>query len=280
MIQGYAIYLRTHRKTGKQYGGMTWWTKPTQTAQRACRIRWQAEDRNGIRGLFGGFDSQIILSERRCDIPLCSDGLYRIRIAVDESAVVESIPVDVRLNKISPLLQLHGLALNEALLGVGGRIGGRTQGRLNVENGHLLRLRPLQVAAGKKHQENKTGIFAPNFDRQKASQLGGVRAKELGAGIHAQTYDDHVRIGRINGRKHKEKGTGIFAPGMQQRGGLAAVASGQLAEARRVYQSKAKKYTVLCRVPDCGAFVSAKGLCSRCYARVTTRKRRAALKQY
>lgn len=64
MILGYAIYLRTHRATGKQYGGMVWWTKPNQTAEKACMRRWKNQDRHGIHGFFGGFDSQIILRER------------------------------------------------------------------------------------------------------------------------------------------------------------------------------------------------------------------------
>ena len=53
MIQGYAIYLRTHRETGMQYGGCCWWTKPQQTPEKACHVRWKVEDKAGIRGLFG-----------------------------------------------------------------------------------------------------------------------------------------------------------------------------------------------------------------------------------
>lgn len=234
MIQGYAIYLRTHRKTGQQYGGMVWWTTPTQTAEKACRIRWQAEDRRGIRCLFGGFDSKIMYTEKRTNAPVMSEGLYRIRIAVDEQKIVDTILPALRLNRVDPLMQLYGVSLNEAILGVGGRIGGKTQGRRNVENGHLARLRHLQQIVGCMHRDNHTGIFSPEFQdrRKQISRTTGIRMKKQGRGIHAQTQEERIQLGRISGQKHKMMGTGIFAPGMQAKGGHAAVISGQLAAAR------------------------------------------------
>ena len=225
MIQGYAIYLRTHRETGQQYGGAVWWSNPNQTPEKAVRVRWRREDHDGIRGLFGGFDSKIILAERRADVFECSDGAYHIRIAVDEHRVIESIPLAQRLNLFSPLVQLCAGFRDEALTRMAGRAGFQAQSRT------------VRVAAGQKARDMSLGIFAPNFDRSasgiKGGSIGG-RSKSPAKMTAALRNLPSREIKRASGIKAKESRTGIFAQGFDKGsggriGGRKNVESGHLA---------------------------------------------------
>ena len=226
MIQGYAIYLRTHRKTGKQYGGCVWWTKATQTVEAACRNRWTAENRIGIGGLFGGFNSQIILSEKRNTVPNISDGLYRIRIAVDEAKIVEAIPEKLRLNRISPLAQLQLGLIREVTLGLGGRttharhpelakLAGQRNGRKNAENkiGFCGRTSEQMKVdgrkggliggpiAGRNHFQNRTGFFGWSAEQKKehqikAGRIAGAKSKQTKTGVHGLTQEQRHAAGQ------------------------------------------------------------------------------------
>jgi hypothetical protein len=207
MIQGYAIYLRTHRETGQQYVGCVWGSKVNWVAEKACVKRWKYEDWLGIAGLFGGFDSTIVLTEKRVDAPAMSEGLYHIRIAVDEARVMEAIPTVLCLNKISPLLQLKPNWLNEEIR----KLGQQKAGRRNAVSGHMRRIGALgrthahQVAAG---QANVT-----------SGHIYRVNA--------ALTADDRHRIVVLGGRAavaaKRAKGTPIFPVGVQQRNGVRAM---------------------------------------------------------
>src|SRR5258708_28898728 len=151
MIQGYAIYLRTHRETGRQYGGCVWWTNSNGTAEKSCARRWKIEDRIGIRGLFGGFDSKMILTEVRSDAPEMSEGLYRIRIASDEQTTIDRIAADRRLNLINPLGVFGGLELREEFC----RLGGRNAAQACKEKG--------------------IGIFGLSEDQQKQTRFPSLK---------------------------------------------------------------------------------------------------------
>lgn len=189
MIQGYAIYLRTHRETGKQYAGCVWGTKPNWTAEKACASRWRVEDCKGISGLFGGFDSEIILSERRKDAPEMSDGLYRIRIAVDETKIIDAIPMALRLNLVSPLVQSQIGLMRDVTLGLGGRLQGPIQGRKNAESGQIQALGRIQ---GPKNAEN--GRRLGHIQGRKMAengQLASIRALP-------QTKDAQRIVGQKN----------------------------------------------------------------------------------
>jgi hypothetical protein len=185
MIHGYAIYLRTHQLTGKQYGGCVWWTKRDWTAEKSCLRRWRREDRDGIRGLFGGFSSEIVLTKNRRDIPICSEGMYHIRIAVDEAAVIDAIPPAFRLNKTSPLLQLNSASTSEEIVRFANEI----------------------------QRENNLGIYGITFEQKQAIGRKNYTNKVGLFNIAAEEWEKiHRAGGSKSGRKHKENGTGIFAP--------------------------------------------------------------------
>lgn len=172
MIQGYAIYLRTHRATGKQYGGLVWWTKPNGSAEKSCTRRWKTEDRDGIRTLFGGFDSKIILSEKRETSPPMSEGMYRIRMLVDEDTAVTGIPKERRLNLMLPLAQINHASIREDCTRIGGLLTGRANGLRN--------------------KESRIGIFAVEYDKGAGGRIGGASNRTSG---HIQ------RIGTDAGRR-------------------------------------------------------------------------------
>jgi len=192
MIQGYAIYLRTHRETGKQYAGAVWGSNLSWVAESACARRWRYEDRKGIRGLHA-FDSVIVYQERRADAPPCSDGMYHIRIAVDEAAAIDAIPPHQQLNHVSPLLQLHLSSLSEEVL----RIGGERKARGGYASGVL-------------HVKLKLGIFAPDYDKTAPGKIGGVRthllhpnqAKEAGLKNVANGHLSRIRRFAAHRRWH------------------------------------------------------------------------------
>jgi hypothetical protein len=204
MIQGYAIYLRTHRKTGKQYGGMCWWTKPTQTPEKACTRRWRAEDTTGIRGLFGGFDSKIVLAEQRSKAPACSDGFYRIRIAVDEDRTIQAIPARRRLNLLSPFVHLSLGFFHEEVA----RIGGYTQGVINAQKG-------LGVCGRSPQQRikdaRKGNLALSGAVRAAGGRTAGRLTKAKGIGIFGMTRDQRIEVAR--------KGGSLGGALGQQRGG-------------------------------------------------------------
>jgi hypothetical protein len=189
MIQGYAIYLRTHRETGKQYGGCVWGSKPNWVAEKACIKRWRAEDLAGIHKYFGGFDSEIVLSEKRENAPEMSERLYQIRIAVDESAVVDNIPAEKKLNVLSPLTQIDRHWLTEEMARLGGKIGGLTAGtktyvqRLGIFGLPANQWKKIHSdggrASGILHKKQKIGIFAPDYDKTAAGKIGGKRTHLL-----------------------------------------------------------------------------------------------------
>jgi hypothetical protein len=51
---------------------------------------------------------------------------------------------------------------------------------------------------------------------------GGQLSKDLRVGVHGRSAEEMTENGKVGGRLSKEKGLGIFAPGQQQAGGLAA----------------------------------------------------------
>ncbi len=244
MIQGYAIYLRTHLATGKQYAGCVWGTKGNWTAEKACMRRWRQEDRAGIRGLFGGFDSKIILSEKRSAAPQCSEGLYRIRIAVDENHVVNSIPITLRLNVAAPLSQLDVGFFNEEYHRIGGRAAGRE-----------VKQRAGRCAA-KTHKLNGTGFYSSAEDvmtmRSQNGTVQGRRNAEDKIGVCGRSPEQMVIDARkggsigglVSGANHRKNRTGICGMSDQQRrelgqiAGIKNVESGRLAKAREVLANK------------------------------------------
>jgi hypothetical protein len=221
MIQGYAIYLRTHRETGKQYGGCVWWSDSAQTAEKACARRWKREDREGIAGLFGGFDSRIVLIEKREDTSKCSDGLYRIRIAVDEQKTIDTILPERRLNVADPL---KGMGLIPDTCVVGGQRGAKTCKHRGIgifgmsldqrRQAQRNQPREIQRATGLAHYKAKTAIFAP-----------GTAAK----GARNQSKESKAAGGRIGGGIARASGQ-IYALGDLY--GKISVVNGQLAAAR------------------------------------------------
>jgi hypothetical protein len=191
VILGHAIYRRTDPKTGQQYAGQVWWTKPNQTPERACARRWKTEDRdNGM----AGWISEIVSAEKRSDAPYMSDGLYRIRMFVNEAAEFDKIPPENRKNKIHPLLQLNGVSAREEMQAIGRRI------------------------SGFKNKKNGTGIFAPGM-AAKGGRIAGRTLVELKRGIFAPGFDlanggrtyGHFG-GRVAGRKARDLKLGIFSP--------------------------------------------------------------------
>ncbi len=234
MIQGYAIYLRTHRETGRQYGGCVWWTNSNGTAEKSCARRWKIEDRIGIRGLFGGFDSKMILTEVRSDAPEMSEGLYRIRIASDEQTTIDRIAADRRLNLINPLGVFGGLELREEFCRLGGRnaaqackekgigIFGLSEEQQKQNGFASLNNQPREIRAeiGKKCRDGKIGIFAPGYDFGKGGRAGGSiggRSKSPAKIAASLKNLPSVEIKRANGKKAKEQGTGIFSSGYDTR---------------------------------------------------------------
>lgn len=244
MIQGYAIYLRTHRETGKQYGGCVWGTKPNWTAEKACARRWRIEDKLGICGIFGGFESKIILFENRSNAPDMSDGLYRIRILADESAVVADIPSHLRLNKVSPLMQITNGMLRESILGLGGRRThelhpgqaeemGRKQGRIHAENktgvcgrslekmraDWLLQPREVRVQNGRRNATSgRLASYRTSEHQSAAGKNGGTKSAPVRRAAGTGIFDSKVRLkgAKASGMQAKEKQTGIFAPGFDR----------------------------------------------------------------
>jgi len=63
---------------------------------------------------------------------------------------------------------------------------------------------------GKKHKENKTGIFGLTLEQRSVIQRKAS---------HSVTRAQHQASGRNSGLLHKEKGTGVFAAGVRARGG-------------------------------------------------------------
>lgn len=201
MIQGYAIYLRTHRETGKQYAGCVWGSKEKWTAEKACVRRWKYEDWAGLSNIFGGFDSKIVLAERRTDAPPMSDGLYHIRIAVDEARVMDTIPTALCLNKISPLLQLKANWLNEYIR----RLGQQKAGRKNAASGHMRRISALGRTP----------------EHQRAAGNANVASGHI---FRIATKVSCAAGGRIGGKaavaSKRAQGIPIFPVGVQQRNGF------------------------------------------------------------
>jgi hypothetical protein len=239
MIQGYAIYLRTHRETGKQYGGMCWWTKPTQTPEKACKRRWRTEDMKGIGGLFGGFDSKIILSEKRADAPEMSEGLYRIRIFVDESKVVDRIPRKKRLNRISPLVQIQCTGEINAVVLATAHQTMRDNGHYQKlkDSGHYVRNGEKQGRAlwrnmspedrairsqrsheiGLSHKENKTAIFARTSEQMEAQgRKNGMLTKAAGVGIFGLTPAQKISASKLGAQAAIAKKVGVFGRSPEQ----------------------------------------------------------------
>lgn len=228
MIQGYAIYLRTHHKTGKQYGGCVWGAKPNWSPEKACMRRWAQEDREGIRGLFGGFDSTILLTERRGDAPEMSERLYRIRIAVDEEKVVQLIASNRRLNLISPLslgLDFSGetqrAAGQKSLIAQSRKAraaNGRKAAQTHKQNGTGFYSKRHQAAAGKlgghasaaKRAQLKVGIFAEGV-RSRGGITSGNGAVQNQTGIHALGFDRG-----LGARTAMKRKTGLFGISAKQ----------------------------------------------------------------
>lgn len=239
MVLGHAIYRRTDPETGRQYAGKVWWTKPNWTAEKACARRWSREDKgNGMTGWHG----EIVSSEKRSDVPHMSDGLYHIRIAVNEGAEFDKIPPEKRKNKIHPLLQLSGASANESSTRLGGHlggrkvkelgvgifapemrgVGGRIGGRKNVESGHL---RSVSAKAGR-----LGGLKTMELYGNPGTPEGRTKGGRLGS--RNQPYEEKVRGGRIAGRITKEKGTGLFVPGYLQKG-IGGRATNETTEGRK-----------------------------------------------
>ena len=255
MIQGYAIYLRTHRTTGKQYAGAVWGSKSTWTPEKAAAIRWRQEDKAGIRGVFGGFDSEVILSEKRSDAPECSEMLYRIRIAVDEDRIIMRIPQAVRLNLISPLVHLDPRFASEEMCRAGGRVSGAANGRKRAQQlretdpGYYARMRSQRDPAKCRAASRRSGTIVGNRNAssghmrrigqmirgpeaiQRASALGranvlsghlaqvqaanALRAKEN----PEQAYQDAQERGRAAVAAKRANGLSLFTDEARSKGG-------------------------------------------------------------
>lgn len=204
MIQGYAIYLRTHRETGQQYAGAVWGSKEHWLAKKACLRRWKEEDKAGLAGVFGDFDSEIILVERRADAPAMSDGLYHIRIAVDEAKAIEEIPTLLCLNRVSPLLQLNSKWLNEEIHA----IGRQKAGRHNASSGHMKRISALGRTP----------------EHQRMAGLANVANGHLEKLNAATSQKERSRRGKLGGpasvAAKRAKGIPIFPVGLQRANGI------------------------------------------------------------
>lgn len=229
MVQGYAIYLRTHRETGKQYAGCVWGTKLDWTPEKGCKRRWADENRNGICGFSDGFDSEIVFSERRADAPEMSDGFYHIRIAVDEAKAMEAIPEDRRLNKISPLIQLHPNWLDETI-----RAQGRKKsGQISKESGHMHRLglRYWKIAAERGHfsEQGRKNAEKPGYmatigklsnlqDKTFAGKMAVANKKKNGIALFPRgaCAKGGMIQGPVTGARMKKEGRGIFAQTAEQ----------------------------------------------------------------
>ena len=189
MIQGYAIYERTLRDMdcGPIYVGSVRSSKPNFDVQKACERRWKQEDRKGICGHKGNFDSRIIYSELRSDAPEMSEKQYRIRVAVDEHHAWENVPEEIRLNKIDPLIQSNLLVLNEEILRLAGRIGGL------------------------KNKENRVGFFAMTPEQKSAVSRNNGRKtfKALNANPEfAKAHSERMRARYSNlefAKAHSER---------------------------------------------------------------------------
>jgi hypothetical protein len=251
MIQGYAIYLRTHRETGKQYAGAVWGSGSSWSPEKAATIRWKAEDRKGIRKLFGGFESKILLSERRDDAPTCSETLYRIRIAVDEDRAIMQIPSGLRLNIVSPLIHCHPLFANEETARANGRrMGaingpksnitnkkngtgiygltqaqkierGRKAGQTNLKSGFIQKLGQDSAKSG---HIQRIGALARTPEHQRAAGLANVASGHIYRVNAALTFEDRSRSGKLGGTaavaSKRAKGIPIFPVEAQRKNGL------------------------------------------------------------
>lgn len=213
---------------------MVFWTKPELTAIFCARRRWQEEDKKGIRGTHGGFDSKIVLSETRDECSECSEGLYRIRILVDESKVVDAIPVSLRLNLISPMMQCNVGLLKESTLGSGGRTGAGARSTVARKIG--LHDPKHRGKGGRTARKNGTGIFAPGA-ASRAGTISADRRRGTKIGIFSLSPPERQKVcsagGLIGGRiaretgqaralglKHKQNSTGIFGLSSAQRGDI------------------------------------------------------------
>lgn len=120
-------------------------------------------------------------------------------------------------------------------LGAGGRIGGRGRSREhNIRHGRVI---------GRMCAEKKIGVCGQSVEKMREN---GRKSAELAGseGMAERGRKGARKGGLISGRRHKENGTGIFAPEHKGKGsaiaGRMAVESGRLASYRTPeHQSKA-----------------------------------------
>jgi hypothetical protein len=129
--------------------------------------------------------------------------------------------------------------------GVGGRISGRVtgpiQGRKNVESGHIYQIATPEscAKAGRKGGRKTAAIPGHLAAINLASRgLGVAAARKKKTGLFAPDKAIQAAGGRVSGRNHKEKGDGIFAPGVAAAGGRIGgrknAESGQVHEALHI----------------------------------------------
>jgi hypothetical protein len=153
------------------------------------------------------------------------------------------------LNKVSPLLQAFGHPMLEAEIG---KIGGRVQGRRNVESGHLASIttlensakggriggpisirnqpREVKVRNGRKVGLAYGSINGPINIRKVPQEVKVLNGLKQGAKNVENGHWDRIRVlgtkfteasGHTAGLRVKELGIGIFAPEHRGRGGRA-----------------------------------------------------------
>ena len=174
MVEGHAIYVRSNPETGVQYAGKVWWTNKSQTPEKAVARRQKDHEKNGM----AGWEYEIVSTEKREDAPSMSDGLYHIRIAVNEYAEYNKIPPEKRRNKQSPLLQLDRVSSSEDLARIGGRNQPREAKVAGGRNGSRNQPREAKAAAGRIGGRNQ-----PREAKAAAGRNGSREAKAAGSRI-------------------------------------------------------------------------------------------------
>jgi hypothetical protein len=198
MIQGHAIYKRWNPETGETYIGKVWWTHSNTTPERAFLRRQKKHEKNGM----SGWNSEIISQELRIDAPKMSDGLYHIRVAVNEHNELMKIPLEKWRNKQDPLIQMNNASSNEDMASLGGKITGRR----NVESGQIQALGYSGIG-GKKAFELHGNPATPEscFKGGKVGgKIGGNRRFKL-YGSPATT-ESCSKGGKIIGQQNVESG--------------------------------------------------------------------------
>jgi hypothetical protein len=220
MIRGYGIYIGMNVQTGMMYAGSVHSSKANWTPEKGLTQRIRAHEKDGKVT----FAWRLVHSENRevAGLSHISEKYYKIRIAVDEDRVIQNIPIDRRLNKISPLIQIDTWAMNEEMQRLGGRIGGRTTGgRKRGSPKARERGRKLGLIQGRKNAES--GLLTRIATKESCGRGGRIVGTIYGpiTGRKNKESGQIAALGRtgMGGRKAKEMGVGVHAPGVAANGG-------------------------------------------------------------